>query len=272
MTGIYQKNITCKSGVNTKNTNNVGETIVSTAVTYDSIGKLFNDFTNTAAQREIEVRTIMSMVGSVEGLSVLDVACGYGYFANRFHQAGAKEVVGIDISEKMIELAQGFADSNQRDIKYWVRDAAQMEKLGEFDLINAAWLFNYSSSIEKLKAMFKNIATNLKPGAKLVAYTVEPSFSLEKGNFDKYGVNVKTEEVWEEGYRYTAEFVTTPPSPFTFFRWSRDDYEKAIKEAGFSEFYWQKPLLQEQDIINRPDGFWDVFQNNCLQTGLVCKM
>ncbi|MBN3492183.1 class I SAM-dependent methyltransferase [Vibrio neptunius] len=243
---------------------------MSTTADYDSIGKLFGEFTKSAAQREIEVRTIMSMVGNVDGLDVLDAACGYGFFANRFYQMGARKVVGIDISETMIELAQGYADTNQRDITYHVRNAAEMEKLGEFDLVNAAWLFNYANSLEQLKAMFKNVANNLKPGCKLVAYTVDPNFSLGEGNFDRYGVNVKTEEVWQQGYKHTAEFVTTPPSPFTFFRWSQSDYEQAIKEAGFSDFYWQKPLLQEQDVANRPEGFWDTFQSNCLQTGLVC--
>ncbi|OOE98437.1 SAM-dependent methyltransferase [Salinivibrio sp. MA427] len=243
---------------------------MSMTADYDSIGNLFGEFTKSAAQREIEVRTIMSMVGSVEGLEVLDAACGYGFFANRFYQMGARKVVGIDISETMIELAQEYADTNHRDIKYLVRNAAEMENLGEFDLINAAWLFNYSSSLEQLKAMFKNIANNLKSGCKLVAYTVDPNFSLSKGNFERYGVNVKTEEVWHKGYKHKAEFVTTPPSPFTFFRWSESDYEQAIKEAGFSDYYWQKPLLQDKDVDSRPEGFWDTFQNNCLQTGLVC--
>ena len=37
---------------------------------------------------------------------VLDVACGTGDFAIALAKAGVKEVVGIDISEKMLEIGK----------------------------------------------------------------------------------------------------------------------------------------------------------------------
>jgi len=47
---------------------------------YDAIGKSFGEFTDTAAQRAVEIRTMMHMAGDVRGLRVLDLACGYGFF------------------------------------------------------------------------------------------------------------------------------------------------------------------------------------------------
>lgn len=40
------------------------------------------------------------------GEKVLDLGCGYGFFADYFRSVGA-DVIGIDGSEKMIELARG---------------------------------------------------------------------------------------------------------------------------------------------------------------------
>ncbi|MGN4073031.1 class I SAM-dependent methyltransferase [Burkholderia gladioli] len=244
---------------------------MSTTARYDSIGGLFEDFTQSAAQRAIEVRTIFHMIGDVSGKSVLDLACGFGFFGREIYRRGAASVVGVDISEKMIDLAREESRKYGDPLEFHVRDVANMEPLGQFDLVNAAWLFNYADSVENLRKMFKVVRASLKPDGKLVAYTVDPDFSLAKGNFAKYGVNVLNERPWGPGHRHDAEFVTEPPSPFSFYRWSRADYESAIAEAGFSHFEWQKPLLGADDIATHPPGFWDVFQNNCLQTGLVCK-
>lgn len=238
--------------------------------TYDSIGGLFERFTDTAAQREVEVRTILHMAGDVQGQRVLDLACGYGYFGRELLKRGAASVVGVDISEKMIELAREESRKNGDSIEFHVRNVCEMESFGEFDMVMAAWLFNYAESLDDLKKMFKAVARNLKPSGKLVAYTVDPNFQLSKGNFATYGVNVLSEEPWDQGYRHRAEFVTNPPSLFTFYRWSRADYEQAIAEAGLGAVHWQKPLLVEGDIKRYTPGFWTTFQENCLQTGLVC--
>ena len=239
---------------------------------YDSIGGLFENFTDTAAQRAIEVRTLMHMAGDVKGQSVLDLACGYGFFGRELLNKGASCVVGVDISEKMIDLAREESRKNGDTIEFHVRNVCNMESFGKFDMVMAAWLFNYAESLDDMKKMFKAVANNLKPSGRLVAYTVEPDFQLAKGNFTNYGVNVLTEESWHEGFRHQAEFVTNPPSPFTFFRWSHQDYETAMAEAGLSEVSWQKPMLLESDIKRYTPGFWDTFQNNCLQTGLSCRL
>ncbi|WP_323122705.1 class I SAM-dependent methyltransferase [Burkholderia alba] len=244
---------------------------MSTISRYDSIGGLFEDFTHTAAQRAIEVRTIFHMLGDVAGQSVLDLACGFGFFGREIHRRGAASVVGVDISEKMIDLARQESLKYGDPLAFHVGNVAEMGTLGQFDLVNAAWLFNYAESPEELGKMFKAVKANLKPGGKLVAYTVDPDFSLKKGNFDRYGVNVRTEQAWRNGFRHEAEFVTDPPSPFVFYRWSRADYESAIADAGFRQFQWQKPLLDQDDIATYPEGFWNIFQINCLQTGLICK-
>ena len=45
-------------------------------------------------------------LGDVNGKRALDVACGEGHYSRLLRQAGAEEVVGIDISERMIDLAR----------------------------------------------------------------------------------------------------------------------------------------------------------------------
>ena len=95
--------------------------------TYDSIGGLFENFTDTAAQRAVEVRTLMHMAGDVKGQSVLDLACGYGFFGRELLRKGASHVVGVDISEKMIDLAREESRKNGDTIEFHVRNVCNME-------------------------------------------------------------------------------------------------------------------------------------------------
>ncbi|PHM27276.1 hypothetical protein [Xenorhabdus ehlersii] len=118
--------------------------------------------------------------------------------------------------------------------------------------------------------MFQSVANHLKPSGKLVAYTISPDYQLEVDNYDIYGIHILSKEPWQGGYRYQAEFLSTPPSAFTFYQWSREDYERAIEKAGFSQFEWKKASVLDSDIKLYSDSFWQIFQQNCLNISLTC--
>ncbi len=49
---------------------------------------------------------VLEVLGSVHGLSVLDVGCGPGLYAEEFVARGASRVVGVDGSAEMLRLAR----------------------------------------------------------------------------------------------------------------------------------------------------------------------
>ncbi len=238
---------------------------------YDSIGEYYEKFSNTVAQRQSELQDILNMVGEIQGKSVLDLACGYGYFGRELHRRGATKVVGVDISEKMIELAKAKSKLHGDDIEFYRQNVCEMQLNEKFDIIIAAFLFHYSTSTEEFEAMFQAAADHLKPSGKLVAYMASPDYRLENGNCDNYGFRILSEDPWKNGFRCQAEFLTTPPSPFTFYRRSRESYENAINQAGFRRFSWQKPTVLASDLARYPQGFWDIYLQNCVHTGLICQ-
>ncbi|MCE1781833.1 class I SAM-dependent methyltransferase, partial [Enterobacter hormaechei] len=143
-------------------------------VSYDAIGEYYEKFSNTVAQRQSELRDILNMVGDIRGKSVLDLACGYGYFGRELHRRGAAKVVGIDISEKMIELAKAKSKFYGDDIEFHVQNVSEMQLEEKFDIIVAAFLFHYAQSTDELETMFQAVANHLKPAGKLVAYMASP--------------------------------------------------------------------------------------------------
>ena len=108
-------------------------------------------------------------------------------------------------------------------------------------------------------------------GGRFVAYTVNPAFTLSKPNSTKYGVTVLRETPEEDRYVCEAEFVTHPPTPFSYYRWSQATYEWAIKEAGFRAFAWHPSEVAPDDIARYGEAYWHDFHDNCLVIGLVCQ-
>jgi len=238
---------------------------------YDTLGDTFKELSSTEEYRAIETRTLMGMAGDVRGLHVLDLACGFGFYSRSLMAKGAASVVGVDISEKMITLAREESRKNGDNIQYHVRNVADLEVMGAFDLVLAVWLFNYAESPADLLCMFQAIARNLKPGGRLVAYTLNPDFNLSKGPFTGYAIDILTEEPWQGGFRHQAQFAGTTSSPFTVYRWRREDYARTVRETGLYQLQWQQPRLIEDDLKRHAPGFWDAFQQNCPQIALACR-
>lgn len=119
--------------------------------------------------------------------------------------------------------------------------------------------------------MFRSAYDNLVEGGRFVAYTVNPEFTLHKPNCTKYGITVVREEPEGDRCVCDAEFITEPPTPFRYFRWSQATYEGVIKEAGFRAFLWHPSEVAPDDIARYGEADWRDFHANCLVIGLVCQ-
>src|SRR5262245_52239735 len=57
-------------------------------------------------QRAMEHTDLLALLPEVDGRRVLDLGCGAGQLAHHLAARGAAEVVGVDISERMLALAR----------------------------------------------------------------------------------------------------------------------------------------------------------------------
>ena len=74
--------------------------------------------------------------GDIEDKKVIDLGCGTGIFSYGAFIANAKEVIGIDIDEKVIDIAKNFAKSNNLNIKYIVKNVKDIENKCDTILMN----------------------------------------------------------------------------------------------------------------------------------------
>jgi 2-polyprenyl-3-methyl-5-hydroxy-6-metoxy-1,4-benzoquinol methylase len=66
---------------------------------------------------------LWQFAGDVNGLTVLDAGCGTGYLSRKLHDRGAR-VMGIDFSERMIEIAR----AHNSNIDFRVDSCAELRR------------------------------------------------------------------------------------------------------------------------------------------------
>lgn len=101
----------------------------------------------------IETPILLAMIPEVDGKRVLDIGCGMGQHAKQYSDMGAESVLGIDISEKMLEYAkEHFHAKNITYRQMALEDICQIDE--QFDLITSSLAFDYAEDLDKL---MKNI-------------------------------------------------------------------------------------------------------------------
>jgi SAM-dependent methyltransferase len=238
---------------------------------YDRMVDQYVAYASSSPTRPIEVRTLLQLAGALDQRDVLDLACGSGYYGREFLRRGARRAVGVDQSQGMIDFARALSAHNQDGMVFHVRDVMDMDDIGAFDIVLAAWLFNYADSPAALAAMFRAVARHVKPGGRLVVQTFNPDYRLALGDYAAYQVKVIDEQPWPDGARLELEFPGSPPARVVNYRWSRRQYDEALSAAGFRHAVWHVPQVLEEDIARHPAGFWKAYVDNCMAVNLVCE-
>jgi SAM-dependent methyltransferase len=106
---------------------------------------------------------VLEAVAAAKPRLVLEVGGGEGELAERFQNELGVEVVGIDQSERMVELQRS------KGIDARVGDVQRLPFAdGEFDVAVAAWMLYH---VHELDGALTELARVLKPGGRLVAVT-----------------------------------------------------------------------------------------------------
>jgi len=94
--------------------------------------------------------------------SILDIACGVGYSAPLFIQAGAISYDGVDLNEKRVTYASHAYGSDQ--IKFFIGDICFYKSGKTYDMITC---YETIEHVENYESALKNLYSLLKPGGML---------------------------------------------------------------------------------------------------------
>lgn len=151
--------------------------------------------------------TLRGWLPPLGGRRVVDLGCGYGWFARWAADHGASEVLAIDVSARMLEQAAAMTDDER--IRYERADLATVElPSNAFDVAYSSLTLHY---IPDLDAVFSTVRQALVDGGTFVFSIEHPIFmaSLAPG----WITGADGERTWpvdhyaDEGRRVTNWFA-----------------------------------------------------------------
>lgn len=210
----------------------------------------------------LEQPAMVKLLPNLEGKSVLDLGCGYGHNCLDFVNKGAKEVVGVDISEKMLEIARKEAKNEK--IQYFNMSMTEINKLGKkFDVIYSSLAFHY---IENFDEFCKIMYSTLNEGGYLLFSQEHPIVTATidgKGHFN-----------YENGKRVSYTFSNYNEIGKRHIKWFIDDVIKyhrtfgsvvtALTNAGFIIDTVCEPLPESWAIEKFPEIVKEYIKPNFL--------
>jgi SAM-dependent methyltransferase len=116
---------------------------------------------------------LRALLPDLRGLRVVDLGCGFGWFCRFAREQGAAQVLGLDVSQKM--LARAMATTSDAAITY---ARADMERLdlpaASFDLAYSSLVLHY---IVDLAGLMANLRGALVAGAQLIFSVEHPIYT-----------------------------------------------------------------------------------------------
>lgn len=159
------------------------------------------------ANNLFEIPALFSMMPNLKDKTILDLGCGFGEHCKGFVESGAKKVIGIDISEKMLEIAkQENADSKITYINMPMENIFELTE--KFDIVISSLAFHY---VEDFAGVVKNVFNLLNENGTFIFSQENPLCTCHSGgqrwtkdengnklylNLSNYGIEGERESTW----------------------------------------------------------------------------
>lgn len=180
-----------------------------TVDTYNKSAKELAEYFRGIGSRTSDIDLAIQLAGNPQNLVILEIGCGDGRDAKEIIKHTAS-YTGIDISEKLIELARAYVPNAH----FEVADAATYQYPSGIDVVFAFASLLHSDKAE-VKDILHKVGKALNPGGICyISLKYAPEYT-EKVKADKYGERLF--------YFYNPEVITELAS---------DEYEVAKQSVG----------------------------------------
>lgn len=237
------------------------QNIYDNEIFYEGYKGIRNNKVN--ANNLFEIPALLSLLPELDGKRILDLGCGFGEHCKLFIESGAKWVTGIDISERMLEVAR---KENSNPLIEYIN--MPMEDIDEFvkgkrryDLVVSSLAFHY---VEDFTGVVRNIYELLEKGGEFVFSQEHPLNTSHQGgdrwtrdengqklylNLANYGVESERESTWfvdnVKKYHRTFSTIINTLVDVGFM------VEKIVEPFPTKELLEEYP--QYKDLFHKPD-------------------
>ena len=211
----------------------------------------------------LEQPAMRRLLPEVAGQTVLDLGCGYGHNCMDFVERGAAEVVGVDISEKMLAAAK--AESAHEKIRYLNMSMTDIKSLNKsFDVIYSSLAFHY---VEDFAGFAESLYSVLNSGGWLLFSQEHPIETATVDGKDHFNCD-------ESGQRVSYTFSDYNRPGKREVSWFVDGVVKyhrplgyiitALAKAGFVIDTVEEPVPEEWAVNRRPSLSGEFIRSNFL--------
>lgn len=154
-----------------------------------------------------EWSALRALLPDFRGKRVLDLGCGYGWHCVYAMERGAASVTGVDLSEKMLEVAREKTQYEQvRYLRMPIEDIDFED--GSFDVVVSSLALHYVQSFEEVA---KKVCKCLDAGGSFIFSAEHPvftAFGTQDWYYDEQGniLHFPVDRYFYEGKR-TARFL-----------------------------------------------------------------
>lgn len=202
----------------------------------------------------IETPILLAMLPNLRNKKILDIGCGMGQHAKQYSDMGAKSILGIDISEKMLSYAKEHNSAdNITYIKMAMEDIDTIQ--GEFDLITSSLAFDYIENFDEMMRRCYNLLSNC---GQLIFSMSHPFVTAWDGKYPRYTCSKTGERIYANIRNYWVEGKRN-------IKWVVDDYElyhrtlssliNSIIKVGFTITECQESRINDKMRKQYPNVF-----------------
>lgn len=195
-----------------------------------------------------EWQTLEKLLPDFKDKRVLDLGCGYGWHCIYAAEHGAKSVIGVDLSEKMLAVAR--EKTPYKNIEYLQGDLAAVDfSENQFDVVISSLAFHY---LPDFPAIAKKVHRYLKSGGSFVFSVEHPVFTAagsQDWRYDEAGeiLDFPVDHYFEEGHRKAVFLGET----VTKFHKTLTTYVDGLLTNGFILQRLVEPMPAE-DLLDLP--------------------
>ena len=223
---------------------------------YDEVASRFEEGMARMAvyHRHCQDPVIFRTLGNIRGKSLLDLACGNGYYTRRFStELGANPVIGVDLSPMLIEQAEAAEQRKPLGIEYHIGDVTKLELARRFDVVTAIHLLHYLPNGEAVEAALHRIHALLQPKCTFVTMIANPEFDLARHDPEdskqKFGYYFSDAQDGNGGLLrfHPGGFEKERELTFELRRWERSFLDDVARRVGFAP-EWHDPFISAEGI------------------------
>lgn len=235
-------------------------------INWNKMVSSYEGFTNSpnSYSNRIEWPAIKRILPDLKNKNIIDLGCGTGRFTFLFEQFMPERIIGIDISDEMIKMAEGIAFEKNSSVHLIKSDIENLSIIqpNSIDFVFSSTAMHYLKSLEKI---MKEIYRVLKPKGICILSVIHPIYSAQ------YPVVNENRDQWDVKYldksirAYVQPWIEHDAEIENFlshsYHHTMSDYMNSIIEAGLSIKALVEPLPPEDWRMKWPEKYRGYINN-----------